>query len=50
MAINPNRDHCHNELIEPGALVFGPPDNLNRSRKYHVCRVCWPLLQNWIKK
>jgi hypothetical protein len=32
---------CNQELKEPGALLFGPPDNIGLVKKYHLCRKCY---------
>lgn len=32
---------CHEELTEPGALIFGPPDRNDMVKKYHICVKCW---------
>jgi hypothetical protein len=34
-------DACGGRLEEPGALVFGPPDDEDCCEKFHICRGCW---------
>ena len=44
MSIAPICDFCGNELMEPGALIFGPPASVVRVSdvaKYHVCVACF---------
>ena len=40
-------DRCDEELIYPGALVFSPPDG-NQVIKYHLCILCWEIIENQI--
>jgi hypothetical protein len=32
---------CHQVLDVPGALVFGPPDEHDNVKKYHLCVECF---------
>jgi len=41
MALDVKCDGCWEELTEPGAVVFGPPDQRGRSAKLHICVGCW---------
>jgi len=34
-------DFCGEELNEPGALQFSPPDKNGNVQKIHVCIHCW---------
>jgi hypothetical protein len=53
--IKPKCDKCGEELRAYGALVFSPPetfadDSPGRSvDKFHVCALCWPKLQAWMR-
>lgn len=40
MSISPSCNSCQQELTEPGALVFSPPDE-NITTKFHLCVSCW---------
>ncbi len=31
---------CGDELDEPGALFFSPPDAAGKPQKYHLCKRC----------
>lgn len=44
MAIQPTCDYCDEELTEPGALMFAPPNEFAMSRKWHLCVACWRKL------
>lgn len=38
---------CGRELLEPGALAFGPPNadsGVLTSEKWHICVPCWEHL------
>lgn len=41
MAIRVNCSECGQELDEPGALLIGPPNEDNVSRKEHICQKCY---------
>jgi hypothetical protein len=44
-------DLCHQELKEPGALIFSPPTSEAWIvEKYHVCADCWPAIVALLKK
>ena len=32
---------CGQTITEPGALLFSPPDNHNRTYKHHICSKCY---------
>lgn len=32
---------CGEDLEEPGALVFSPPDKADYCQKLHLCVDCW---------
>jgi len=34
-------DLCGDELTEPGALIFSPPNERHRVGKFHICTDCW---------
>lgn len=36
---------CGNDLQEPGALIFSPPDKNDFCQKLHLCVDCWEVLQ-----
>ena len=40
---------CKNELIEPGALLWGVPDKNKKCLKTHICSACYPQLLREIK-
>ena len=42
--IKPICDFCKKELKEFGALLFSPPDNDNKVRKFHLCKECFRKL------
>lgn len=47
MAISPKCDACGKELLEPGALLFSPPETVEKCApvtKYHVCAPCYTRL------
>jgi len=41
---------CDKRIIEPGAIVFGPPFKSDKEmsihtvHKYHICVDCWKIL------
>ncbi len=39
---------CHQELNDPGALLFGPPDRGDATKKYHLCTQCYVDIVNVI--
>ena len=41
MAIKPPCDICGDELMEPGALMFSPPNREDIVIKEHICKKCW---------
>lgn len=41
MAISVTCLRCHSELATPGALLFGPPDETQRTAKIHLCGECY---------
>lgn len=32
---------CFDQLDEPGALIFGPPDPDSVVKKWHICALCY---------
>lgn len=49
MGIKPICDKCGDELIEPGALMFGPPQSDNGMvSKWHLCRPCWRMVNDFV--
>ena len=34
-------ERCGQTITEPGALLFSPPDNHNRTYKHHICPKCY---------
>jgi hypothetical protein len=47
MAFEFKCDKCHEEIHKSAALVFSPPEK-NYSKKWHICRRCYKLLEGWI--
>lgn len=45
MAIKPVCDRGGSELIEPGGLLFSPPDAGGLVKKYHLCRECFEPME-----
>ena len=43
--IKPICDFCKKELQDFGAILFSPPDNDNRVRKFHICKECFKKLK-----
>ncbi len=41
MPIRPVCDRCKNELNGFGAILFGPPGNDGKVRKFHICIKCY---------
>lgn len=41
-------DRCGNGLVEPGALIFGPPGLFpaRTVEKLHICFDCWPAVRS----
>lgn len=39
---------CPNTLSRQGALVFGPPNIIGQTYKFHICGDCWQELRDWI--
>lgn len=37
-------DFCDEEINEPGALLFSPPNEFGMARKLHLCATCWRKL------
>lgn len=36
--------YCHEcgwQLLQPGALMFSPPDEESMTKKLHLCETCW---------
>ena len=46
MAIKPICDKCKKELKEFGAILFSPPDEDNKVKKFHLCKSCYKRLIN----
>lgn len=40
---------CDDELVEPGAILFGPPDGSDFSHKDHLCLSCYAATQAFIQ-
>jgi hypothetical protein len=36
---------CNQELNEPGALIFSPPDKDGKTKKDHVCVGCYKIIK-----
>lgn len=36
--------YCNEHLTEPGALLFGPPDDEGTVIKRHICVRCYPTV------
>lgn len=50
LKITCNITTCKKELNEPSALVFSPPDKMNRIYKHHICKNCYEtLLEKMVK-
>jgi hypothetical protein len=41
MAIHVDCHLCGRELTHSGALLFSPPDILDRVKKFHLCGTCY---------
>ena len=41
MTINPVCDKCKNPLEDFGALLFSPPDQEGKTKKFHLCKKCY---------
>lgn len=41
MALKVVCDRCMNELNAAGGILFGPPDDLSRTSKRHLCVECF---------
>ena len=39
-----NCDGCGTHITKPAALVFSPPNNLNHTKKSHLCHDCYELI------
>lgn len=40
---------CHERLVKPGALIFGPPTaDDDCVVKWHLCVNCWTELVCWV--
>jgi len=39
--INPKCDKCKEELEDFGGILLSPPDEVNRVRKFHLCKKCY---------
>lgn len=50
MALHINCYLCSEELDEPGALIFDPPDNNGDVHKEHICSNCWSYLLTWLQQ
>jgi hypothetical protein len=48
--IKPVCNLCGKELNEFGAILFGPPDNKNNVKKYHICVDCYKDIERRMKK
>jgi hypothetical protein len=47
IAVRCNR--CLNDMYDPGALFFTPPDSYDMVRKLHICRFCLPVVLRFIE-
>ena len=45
MSIKPTCDKCKKELEEFGALLFSPPNENNKTRKFHICKDCYEEIE-----
>ena len=43
-------DVCEKELSEPGALLFGPPNDVARTLKRHLCVSCYRHLEQTLAR
>lgn len=41
---------CDAELDEPGGLLFNPPTPKGSTRKRHLCKDCWKLLEMYFDR
>lgn len=45
MAISPKCDKCGVELAEFGAILLGPPNEVDMAKKYHLCKGCFQEIE-----
>ena len=50
MAIKPNCDKCEKELLDFGAILFGPPDKDSKVEKFHICKECYEKIKDDFKE
>lgn len=50
MAITPICDKCKKELTQFGSLLFGPPNNKECAKKWHLCKKCYKKIIDSFKK
>jgi hypothetical protein len=48
--IEPKCDRCEEELEEFGAIVLSPPNKQSLCKKFHLCKNCFLLFENWVEK
>jgi hypothetical protein len=36
---------CKKQIVRPGGLIFGPPDENDKSEKAHICEDCYEKLK-----
>ena len=44
MAIEPVCDKCKSRLDDFGGLLFSPPDDEGKVKKWHLCRKCYEAI------
>ncbi|MFA6269556.1 MAG: hypothetical protein WCW13_04780 [archaeon] len=50
MSINPICDKCKKELKDFGGILFSPPNEEGVVRKWHICKECYKLMENELKR
>jgi hypothetical protein len=45
MSISPACDKCKKELTKFGAILFGPPDDNGKTKKWHICKSCYEKIE-----
>jgi len=50
MTIKPTCDKCKKELDEFGGILFSPPDENNKVRKYHLCQSCFKEIESSLQE
>lgn len=49
MTIKPICDKCKKELEEFGGILFSPPDENNKAKKWHICKKCYNEIEESLK-